>query len=255
MTLHPTYGLINPLMHLSVSYEDFRHCDTIQKMELIMNEDHKGKIGISVWFCILAVGSVLVVYKAGPGFKSVSRADLGTFGDYFGGILNPIFAAANLVLLVYISLWVAGNDRQKEEREERRQRTIALYSIRQDAVSKLILILDKVHLITLGSYTQDVQYEMGKINIELGVFLATNYHVFPALREYDKGPISECINQLGTLIQAYFSAVTNVTFGTGHQLDLNRADGQKAAMMEGMQNWNQLRGELTGILISYIQID
>ena len=220
-----------------------------------MNEDEKGKIGISVWFCILAIGSVLVVYKSGPGFESVTPADLGTFGDYFGGILNPIFAGANLVLLVYISLWVARNDRQREEREKRLQKTIALYSIRQEAVSKLILILDKVHLITLGPYAQDVPFETGKINIELGVFLATNDHVFPVLREYDKGPISECINQLGTLIQAYFSAVTNVTFSIGHQLDPNRADVQKAAMMEEMKNWNQLRGELTGILISYIQVD
>ncbi|WP_157486856.1 hypothetical protein [Dyadobacter alkalitolerans] len=59
-----------------------------------MKENDKTKIGLAFWFCVVAIISVLVFYfdKFGTAFKV---ADLGTFGDYFGGLLNPIFAAAN----------------------------------------------------------------------------------------------------------------------------------------------------------------
>lgn len=220
-----------------------------------MTSDEKSKVAISIWFCVIAGIIVLAFYfdKFGANFNVASRADLGTFGDYFGGLLNPIFAAANLIILVYISLWVAGNDRQKEERDVKLQKMVALYSIRQDAISKLISILDKVHLIIIGPYNQEVQFEMAKINIELGVFLSTNVHVFPALSEYDKQPISDGIARIGDLTQAYFSAVM-VPFSL-EPLNPNRADEAKAAMIKEMDRWNQLRGYLTGILIGYIQVD
>lgn len=221
-----------------------------------MTEQEKSKVAISIWFCIIVGVIVLVIYfdKCGENFSSLSRSDLGSFGDYFGGLLNPIFAAANLIVLIYISLWVAGNDRQREERDIRHQKTVALYSIRQDAVIKLNRILDKVHLITLGDYNQNVKFEMGKISIELGVFLSSYIHIFPQLAVYDRQPINTCMDRMGDLIQAYFSAVM-VPFGLNQQLDPNRAVQEKAAMIAEMSAWNQLRGELTGILIGYIQID
>ncbi|WP_460110355.1 hypothetical protein [Pseudomonas sp. S3_H04] len=52
------------------------------------------KFGVSVFpfLALLMVAVVLYPYHQQFGFLSGDRSDWGAFGDFFGGVLNPIFA-------------------------------------------------------------------------------------------------------------------------------------------------------------------
>jgi hypothetical protein len=80
--------------------------------------------------------------------KSASTEVWGQYGDYIGGLLNPILSIFNICLLIYLSVNVATNEerRTKEAREyeEKRsreaietQKLIALNAFRHEALNKL----------------------------------------------------------------------------------------------------------------------
>jgi uncharacterized protein YukE len=79
----------------------------------------------SVWI-ILGVGSLLclfpiVFYVVNFGQTDISAnpENWGVFGDFFGGILNPVISCVNLALLIAISIYVARMDTNRQTNEFR----------------------------------------------------------------------------------------------------------------------------------------
>lgn len=68
------------------------------------------------------VVSVIAVYIAFLGKLPVSRTDAGVwaqFGDYLGGLLNPLFALLNVVVVAYIAISVQKlNDTEKRREKQ-----------------------------------------------------------------------------------------------------------------------------------------
>ena len=96
------------------------------------------------------VGSVVTfialtayLWKFNDGTFSTNKGDWGTFGDYFGGILNPLAGVVSLILLSHVSLQVAKIDENRSKTEIASQKAIALSNLKIDAYKKLDKLLSK----------------------------------------------------------------------------------------------------------------
>jgi hypothetical protein len=67
---------------------------------------------ISVIFIAITLG--LYVKKFGSPYLSDDRGHWGVFGDYVGGVLNPVLATANLAVVIYIAFALGQIQREHE---------------------------------------------------------------------------------------------------------------------------------------------
>ena len=86
---------------------------------------------IGVAFAVAAyIVVVVAVYAFYLGSLPISRNDSGPwgqFGDYLGGLLNPLFALLNVVVVAYIAMSVQklnDSERKREEESEGRVKTV-----------------------------------------------------------------------------------------------------------------------------------
>lgn len=65
---------------------------------------------ITIAALIFVATSALYIYQFGKNGLSLDQFHWGSFGDYFGGLINPILAFGNLLLLIYISRIVSNQE-------------------------------------------------------------------------------------------------------------------------------------------------
>jgi hypothetical protein len=79
---------------------------------------------------VVYVVLVIATYVGFLGSLPFSRTDPGTwgqFGDYLGGLLNPLFALLNVVVVAYIAISVQklnDTEKKREEQSEERVKTV-----------------------------------------------------------------------------------------------------------------------------------
>ncbi|CAN0419754.1 unnamed protein product, partial [Phaeothamnion confervicola] len=78
-------------------------------------KDPRRLLEVTVFVILLVVAAVLhfwlKVFSDQP--LSTDPAEWAAFADYFGGMINPIIAIANLVFLIYISFQLAHREDQR----------------------------------------------------------------------------------------------------------------------------------------------
>ncbi|MDQ6482331.1 hypothetical protein [Dyadobacter sp. LHD-138] len=104
---------------------------------------------IYVSFIIIFLVASAYLWKFADGTFSDSKAEWGAFGDYIGGILNPLAAIANLIFLAYVSYQLSELDKSRGKAEQATQKKIALYSLKNDAYKELANMLSKVQGLVL----------------------------------------------------------------------------------------------------------
>lgn len=75
------------------------------------------KVTISLMVLLIIVPFVFYITNFFGSNLSSNTSDWGTFGDYFGGILNPIIGITNIVVLIIISYQIAGWDNKRHKNE------------------------------------------------------------------------------------------------------------------------------------------
>ncbi|WP_216923421.1 hypothetical protein [Synechococcus sp. CCAP 1479/9] len=100
--------------------------DLSEKPKSIMLLVATGTLG----YILIAIGSYVWSLRFLP-LSTTDPAPWGQFGDYVGGVLNPLFALLNVVLVAYIALAVQSFKEKKqkdlEESEERVRTTLDLH--------------------------------------------------------------------------------------------------------------------------------
>jgi hypothetical protein len=115
---------------------------------------------------------------------SENAASWGAFGDYFGGVLNPLIGIANLGFLIYISFLIADLDEKRSIRETKSQKEFALFGVKHDAIRQLVSMLDKVHL-ELFNNPASAYKTLRYLEHELFMYLASITYLFPNIIAYD----------------------------------------------------------------------
>lgn len=76
-------------------------------------------LGVAIGIMLLLTSIPIIFYTGNFHNFNLSKVpnEWGTFGDYIGGILNPIIGLCNIAVLIFISYYVAKweNDRHKNE--------------------------------------------------------------------------------------------------------------------------------------------
>lgn len=204
------------------------------------------------WFgfiCFLIISSVLASYIIN--FRNIpisdQTSDWGSFGDYFGGILNPLIGLINLAALIYIAYIVEKAEAKRNDDSLDAQRVIALIAIRQKAVLDFSSMMDKVHM----NLTDWEGYEntMTAIPAQLHSFVLSYHHLFPKLADHDLTPIN---NSLKEIIQSHnsFRKALYIPFSSDQRvLNPNRADAEKRLLEESITKFSPLRGEIQKTLM------
>lgn len=107
----------------------------------------------------LIVGILFLIILVVPGFYyfnfsvlTNSQETWGQFGDFIGGVLNPIIAIANLGFLVYLTLLVKHRDDAADERAIQTQTFISLNQFRNEAYLELIKRIKEADEIPTDSF-------------------------------------------------------------------------------------------------------
>jgi hypothetical protein len=131
---------------------------TMYEKHNLSNQNHSPIVWRFCYFCYHHVWD----------FWCIRTGTVGSFGDYFGGLLNPIIAFANLIVLVVISYQLA-------DREDKRNK----FALRNSAFEELVAILEEIPLRPDGqSSVFDLPVLLGQVHDSLLRFITTKAHIF-----------------------------------------------------------------------------
>ncbi|MHA4737764.1 hypothetical protein [Dyadobacter sp. MSC1_007] len=187
---------------------------------------------------------VVLVYVLARGWNDATA--WAAFGDYLSGLLNPIFAFANVIVLVIISYQLAVIENSRAEKGVATQREIALYSIQHGSFEKINLLLDRVHAAVIED-PKTASSKLRLIKIDLSTFLHANLYLFPVLGTFDIVGLNDVITRLENSAEPFAKS------------DQERASKSAA---ERKQIWTELiesstefatqRGALSRLLADYL---
>jgi hypothetical protein len=157
--------------------------------------------------CILAIFAVIGVYWKYFHCFPISRdtAKWGAFGDYFGGVLNPIIGMANLIALIYLSYKISDNEGVRSENDIKNQKIFALYSLQYDALRDLSKILEKVQIEVIESGERSA-LALVLVRNEIHAFINTNDILFPSLKQQIHREVVDSIMTLTNTVGDYYRA-------------------------------------------------
>jgi hypothetical protein len=160
---------------------------------------------ISITINLLLV--LLVVFFYICNFKnqdiSDKSSDWGTFGDYIGGILNPLIGIMNLVVLIFISFLISDIESKRSAQELLSQKQFTLYSLKHDSLKELNNILEKVQLelIEANEYSR---LKITLIRNEFNAYITTHSYLFPFFNSRSWLSLRTTIEELSEIGHQYY---------------------------------------------------
>ncbi|WAC02954.1 hypothetical protein N7U66_04815 [Lacinutrix neustonica] len=149
--------------------------------------------------CLILILTVAIPYfiKFNGGISN-ETAVWGAFGDYFGGILNPIFAIINIGILIYLTHLVHKIDSNRVKKELEIQKQIAIYGLKHDALKAFNNNLSKFQLELVKSN------ENSELNIILHrndfySLIETYTYLFPSIENDKKSALTEKMRELSKI--------------------------------------------------------
>jgi hypothetical protein len=171
----------------------------------------------SVGLSFVAMFIILACYKyTFPNGLVYDRGDWGTFGDYFGGVLNPIIGVVNIYLLAYISREVASLDGTRHLESLKIQKQVALYELKHTALIGAVKILTAIHEISKEP-TEVIQSKIPDLRNDLFSFYRVHSHLIKSFQDAEttfRSPIQALLN---TSNQMFYDRQGNL--GKAKELD------------------------------------
>lgn len=183
-------------------------------------------IGVTALMIFIVVGSYFFNFSEFPISKDTQV--WGSFGDYYGGILNPILSILNLGVLVYITFQISDIDNRRTEQELLVQRQIALFALKHDALKELngILLQFQPELVK-----SDIDSEVKIILFrnEFNSFIDTYSHLFPFFEDLTWEELRETMLEI--------SSVAGRRYKSGDSLDIDNE------VRPTLEKFNMLKSE------------
>ena len=99
---------------------------------------------ICICFAMLLFGMSIYVLNFYDNKLSDEVADWAQFGDYFGGVLNPILSLINICIFIYLTLVVQNISNNNHVQALEMNKKIALMSMKREELNHFKLEMDKV---------------------------------------------------------------------------------------------------------------
>ena len=144
-------------------------------------------------------------------FGSICICKRLAFGDFVGGLLNPFFAFANLILLVTISYQLRAREEAQAEADREEQRKRAQFEIafglKHEAIKELTRILNDLPAPFEFIYASYTPY-VSQAATDFSKFCDNHSHLFPTHQEAFNA-MKNSIERLSTVSRPY-DATLNV---------------------------------------------
>jgi hypothetical protein len=142
---------------------------------------NKLKVFLIVFGFILAIGliipSLFYIVNFLGGKLSNDPQIWGTFGDYFGGIINPILALANLIIFIKLTLIVADMQDKSTQQALNYEKKILTSGLMHDSVKELSEVLNSLGQKIIAS-RQQTDWEILKVQQTVTTFGNNYTHLF-----------------------------------------------------------------------------
>jgi uncharacterized membrane protein len=162
-----------------------------------MSKINKSVIAIAIVLLIVAlIPVVFFIAKFYNQDISSSGTDWSDFGSYFGGILNPIIAISNVLVLIYLTLKVSEFENNRNEKSLIFQKDLAVQQIKYQSFKDVNALFLRISHVSIddGKLIDDKKYL--KLKIEFNSIISPCVNLFNSLE-----PIR--INRIGSLIFDY----------------------------------------------------
>lgn len=93
---------------------------------------------------VLIIPSLFYIIIFGSGKFSNNPQIWGTFGDYFGGVLNPLLGLANLIIFIKLTLIVAENQDIATKQALSQEKKILISELMHDSAKELSFVLNSL---------------------------------------------------------------------------------------------------------------
>jgi hypothetical protein len=166
-----------------------------------MNKSYKISMTIILFSIVLLILLYFLNFKDIPISKDTSS--WGAFGDYFGGVLNPIIGIINIAILINITFQISKIDGDRIKSELEIQKQIALFALKHDALKALKQILEKFQPELVKSD------ENSALNIilyrnEFNSYIDTYLYLFPFFEKESWKPLKDNMITLSEIADQRF---------------------------------------------------
>ncbi len=168
-----------------------------------MNEQ---KVIKNLFWGLALVTTIVVmpyIWIFGDGSFSNDKTEWGAFGDYFGGIINPLIGMANLFFLIKLTFTIDGLEDNRRINDLNNQKYLTLYTIRHDSLKMISSNLEKVQL-EIIERAKDSGLKLLLIRNEISSFVHANDYIFPSLKEEIHESLNASIEELSALTIKYY---------------------------------------------------
>lgn len=117
---------------------------------------------------------------------SNNTSDWGSFSDFVGGILNPIFCIINALILVILTYKVASWETNREKDSLRREYRMRNYELMYSTLKDFSKILSKLGEVITSSVKNASPIEFGLIRLEFEALVIVNKNHFNYLNNTEK---------------------------------------------------------------------
>ena len=158
------------------------------------------KIVIVILSFFILVTLLLYILNFSGHVLSTDPSDWGVFGDYFGGILNPITAILNIAVVIYLTYIISKTDDNNHLRNLEHQKNLTLSELKQSAYNELANKLDSLYTSLLGN-TDNLKYEPVLLLTYVNSFFQNMTHLFPSLNDKENTKhILLCLTEISETI-------------------------------------------------------
>lgn len=163
---------------------------------------NKLKVFLIVFGFILTIGlmipSLFYIVNFWGGGLSKDPQIWGTFGDYFGGLFNPILALANLVIFIKLTLIVADMQDKTTQQALNYEKKILTSGLMHDSVKELSEMLNSLGQKIIAN-RQQTDWEILKVQQTVTTFGNNYTHLFA---DIDNRNILNELNNLLVIVRA-----------------------------------------------------
>lgn len=152
----------------------------------------------------------------------------GTFGDFFGGLLNPVISILSLGALIYITFQISDIDDRRTEQELAVQRQIALFGLKHDALKELNRILEQFQPELVKS-DMESEVKIVLFRNEFHAFIATYTYLFPFFEDMTWEDLRDSMEEI--------SKIAGRRYKNGDSLNID------SEVRPGLQKFNQLKSD------------
>jgi hypothetical protein len=132
---------------------------------------------------------------------SSKSSDWGVFGDYFGGILNPITASLNIIVFIYLTKVIAETEQKTHQRNLEYQKNLTLSELKHSSYSELTSQLDSLSNRILNS-KDGMRFQTILLMTYIHGFFQNMSHLFPLFNDTDNTrPLIESLNSIVSTLE------------------------------------------------------